>query len=387
MEWVDENVPELGYHEYTIVAINEVGEGERAYLNRYIGPDVPAKVTDLAVKKIEGCASVELSWTGSEGGENGSYADASKLTYTVVRYPDSAVLAEGLKETSFTDLQIEELKAYTYGIQATNEIGFTEVVSESVVAGPALDPASYQTDFSGNAFGDYWISDDANGDGWSWMACSVYGTYAFGEYWPAAEYFINPGLHTTATVRDADDYLLSPPFLFKGGMGYKLSFDYRCLSEEQMKITFGTINSSAAQTEVQELELLPSDPEVEFGYMEVDLPSSPSDRIGVVGLDLVTPLNDLLYSFLQITNLKISETGAFSNEEDGLLDDARVLSRRDGIHIDGNFERVEVYNVSGQKMAEGTESDICTESWPQGVYLVRLVAGTAERVFKVVVFN
>lgn len=386
MSWTDKTVPERGYHEYTIIAVNEAGEGEYAYANRYIGPDYPAKVTDVEVSKVDGCADLYLNWTASKGGENNSYVDPAKVSYRIVRYPDSVVVAENLKESTFQDKSLPELKGYNYGIFAVNEIGETVVVTDRNVAGPALNVISYFTDFSSqDTLDNQWTRVDYNQDHWSWEVTSMYGFYQFGEGIPCIEYFVNPGLTPPGSIDDADDYFITPPFLLQANRKYKLSFDYRCLSNETLEITMGKTNTAESQNAVQQLTLLPSDPYVEFGYQEIDLPSLEKESIMTIGFHLTSLINEQNYSYLQITNMTLENVGPVSNEKEDILDDIRISTARGQLYVDGAFDRVEIYALTGIKMLETIETAISTESLTPGLYLARITRDHQSRTFKFVV--
>lgn len=386
MSWTDKNVPENGYHEYTIVAFNEAGEGERAYINRYIGLDIPAKVTGVKVDKVDGCTDLKLSWTASTGGANNSYVDPAKVSYRIVRYPDSVVVAKDLKETSFEDKALPALKGYSYGIFAVNEIGETVVVTDRNVAGPALDAASYFTDFaSQDTLDNHWTCIDNNQDNWSWQITSMYGYYQFGEGLPVVEYFVNPGLTPPGSIDDADDYFISPPFMLKAHTGYKLTFDYRCISNESLEITMGKANTAESQNAVYQLNLLPSVPDVEFSYLEVELQPVDKDGVMTFGLHLTSRINENNYAYLQITNLNFESTGPVSNEKADVLDDLRISVNRNQLHIDGAFDQAEIYALTGVKMLETKEPTVSTESLTPGLYLARITRDHQTRTFKFVV--
>lgn len=386
MSWTDKNVPERGYHEYTIVAVNETGEGEKAYINRYIGPDMPAKVTAVKVSKVDGCTDLKISWTASTGGANHSYVDPAKVSYRIVRYPDSVVVAKDLKETSFEDKALPALKGYSYGIFAVNEIGETVVVTDRYVAGPALDAASYFTDFaSQDTLDNHWTCIDNNQDNWSWQITSMYGFYQFGEGVPVVEYFVNPGLTPPGSIDDADDYFITPPFMLKAHTGYKLSFDYRCVSNELLEITMGKTNTAESQNAIYQLNLLPSDPYVEFSYLEVNLPPMDKDGVMTFGLHLTSRINENNYAYLQITNLNFESTGPVSNEQADILDDLRISVNRGQLHIYGDFDRAEIYALTGVKMLETKEPTVSTESLTPGLYLARITRDHQTRTFKFVV--
>lgn len=383
MEWVDENVPELGFHEYALCAVNAEGDGEMAYVNRYVGPDIPAKVTNLKVGKVSGCAELHLSWTASEGGENGSYVDPAGVTYEIRRYPDSVTIAEGLKETSFVDNTLENLAGYTYEVFACNEIGSSSVLSSWAVAGPAMLPP-YRCEFSEEEILTQWTVEDGNEDAWGWMFNSFYGLYQFGDYVPAAEYLLNPSLGLPQ-MEYADEWLIGPPLALEGGMKYRISFDYRCVSDEVLEITLGKINTYSDQSTVGELSLPPASPYTEFGYQEMEIPVT-EKGIYSIGMHLVTPVNSDFYSHLQITNILVEEAGPLSVEDTDAMADVNARYVAGEIRVDGEFDHVEVYGISGQKILSTTSAVIPVDFLPQGVYLVRIYGTQGVKTVKVLVF-
>ncbi|MCM1555636.1 MAG: T9SS type A sorting domain-containing protein [Bacteroides sp.] len=386
MTWTDDNVPAYGIHEYVLVAVNAHGEGEKAYIHVYVGSDVPAKVTGLKVNKKEGCKELELVWNKTKTGANNGYVNPEEISYRIVRWPDSTVVANNLKDTVFTDTEIEVLDGYSYEVFAVNKIGETSVLSDINVAGPALDPTNYFTDFPwADTVLRSWTTVDNNNDNWSFGVSTMYGGYQFLDDLTALEYFINPGINPAGSVKDADDYFVSPPFLFKANTVYRIAFDYRCVSNETFEITVGKTNMAEGQSVVKKMVLEPAIPYVECNYLEVQLPALEEDGIRTIGLHLTTPVPLNYYSFLQITNLYVEEVGPVAVEGRDALEDVRVSCNYGEIRIDGAFDYAEVYSVNGQKKARTVQPVLNVENLAQGVYLVRVVRGQEARTFKVVV--
>lgn len=390
MEWTDENVDVRGMHEYVIMAVNEEGEGEKAYVNLYVGPDMPAKVTDLTVSALDGLDAVEIAWTKSQGGEHHSYVDSTKVTYKIVRYPDSVTIIEGLKENRHVDENLPAVKNYSYAVFACNEIGETSALSNTALVGPAFDLAEdeFACDFSNTeAISDEWFRIDANEDNWNWFAgTSYYGLYQFGEATPALEYMTNPGLNPPG-LQDADDYWVSRPFAFQSRMNYTLSFDYRCVTEETLEITVGTNLNAESQVKVESVNLSPSDPYVEFGLIQVTIPME-EKGIRNIAFHLTSPLTKEKASHLQITNIRLEEAGPMANAEE-VLPGVSVVASDDEIRVEnvgGRIERIEVFSMLGQlKASVRGNTVIGTSGWASGLYLVRVNAGEQVKTFKVTV--
>ena len=387
MTWTDENVPEKGFQEYALAAVNDKGDGEKTYIYLYVGPDAPAKVKGLKVNKQEGCKQLELVWEKTRTGANNGYVKPEEISYRIVRFPDNVVLADKLKDSVFTDTKIEVLDGYSYEVYAVNEVGESSVVSTVNVAGPAMNPSFYFTDFpSADTMAHFWTTIDNNNDGLTFDVYTGYGGYQFYDDLTALEFFINPGLHAVGSVKNADDYFVSPPFLFKANTAYTVAFDYRCVVDEVFEVTVGKTNDAASQTVVKKMGLEPASPYTEFNYVEVELPVLGEDGIRTIGLHMSSPVPDDYYSFLQISNLYIEEMGPATVVEDRVaLEDVQVSCNYGEIRIQGDFDYAEVYSVSGQQKAKTTHSILKVENFAQGVYLVRVVRGQDTRTFKVVV--
>ena len=386
MTWTDDKVSEKGIQEYALAAVNDKGEGEKNYIYLYVGPDAPAKITGLKVNKHEGCKQLDLVWEKTRTGANNGYVNPEEISYRIVRFPDAVVLADKLKDTVFTDTKFEVLDGYSYEVYSVNEVGESSVVSTVNVAGPAKDPSFYVTDFiSADTMAHTWTTVDNNKDGWTFDVSTMYGGYQFYDEMTALEYFINPGINPEGSVKDADDYFVSPPFLFKANTVYTMAFDYRCVSDEVFEITVGKTNDAEGQTVVKKMGLEPAHPYTELNYVEVELPVLGEDGIRTIGLHMITPVPEDYYSFLQITSLYIEEKGPVAVEGRVALEDVQVSCNYGEIRINGDFDYAEVYSVSGQQKAKMTHSVLKVENFTQGVYLVRVVRGQDTRTFKVVV--
>ena len=111
-----------GYHFYSVVASNSVGEGAEEKVRIFVGRDIPADVTTLTLQH-DGYDKAVISWNQPELGPNGGYVDASSLSYKVVRKPDGRVIADGLKQTTVSDENISPVGQYSYSVVASNADG------------------------------------------------------------------------------------------------------------------------------------------------------------------------------------------------------------------------------------------------------------------------
>ena len=72
-----------GYHFYSVVASNSVGEGAEEKVRIFVGRDIPADITTLTLQH-DGYDKAVISWNQPELGPNGGYVDASSLSYKVL---------------------------------------------------------------------------------------------------------------------------------------------------------------------------------------------------------------------------------------------------------------------------------------------------------------
>ncbi len=122
LNWTDTEAAQ-GVNTYRAVAVNSIGQGEKAVASAYVGFDIPEAVTD-AVLVEEGGAPV-VKWTAPTRGVNGGYIDPSALTY-VIRRNDGSLMTNKATGTSFTDMSLNPMeKQYFiyYQIQPVSSAG------------------------------------------------------------------------------------------------------------------------------------------------------------------------------------------------------------------------------------------------------------------------
>lgn len=128
-----------GIHSYRVVASLDGEEGAAATASAYIGVDKPKTLTGVnAVENTDG--SVTVSWDAAQG-ENGGYAGADVVTYTIERYDGSENdQTSTTTATTWTDSSIDtaEQKYCYYTVTAATEAGSSEgAESNSLHTGPA----------------------------------------------------------------------------------------------------------------------------------------------------------------------------------------------------------------------------------------------------------
>ena len=206
---VNENVTVVGGKTpFVIFVKNNAGESKRIVEKKWIGRDIPLQPEGIKLT-LDTKSKVTLTWTAPTKGKNGGYVNPSDLRYKIVRYPDEVVVADSHVGTTFSEeITPQTLTAYYYKVSAVNE-GYAgeEIVSNKVLVGDPLE-APYVEEFDGQPAFDLFTVFDANKDGRTWVMNKV----------------DNMVYNQFNTVRDADDWLISPPIHLNNDRQYFFSF-------------------------------------------------------------------------------------------------------------------------------------------------------------------
>lgn len=210
-----------GYHFYSVVASNSVGEGAEEKVRIFVGRDIPADITTLTLQH-NGYDKAVISWNQPELGPNGGYVDASSLSYKVVRKPDGRVIADGLKQTTVSDENISPVSQYSYSVVASNADGESNAVeTETRVFGPAYSmPVTF--DFTAFDADNSWTVMDANKDGYAWMWTKVSsGDRVMG--------------HQASSTAVSDDWLISYYMPFEKDATYRAEMELHAYSADKLE--------------------------------------------------------------------------------------------------------------------------------------------------------
>lgn len=210
-----------GYHFYSVVASNSVGEGAEEKVRIFVGRDIPADITTLTLQH-DGYDKAVISWNQPELGPNGGYVDASSLSYKVVRKPDGRVIADGLKQTTVSDENISPVGQYSYSVVASNADGKSNAVeTETRVFGPAYSmPVTF--DFTAFDADNSWTVMDANKDGYAWMWTKVSsGDRVMG--------------HQASSTAASDDWLISYYMPFEKDATYRAEMELHAYSADKLE--------------------------------------------------------------------------------------------------------------------------------------------------------
>jgi|GEM_PF-6903240 hypothetical protein len=238
-EWTDTDIQTAGNYIYTLIGENENGEGAKARISIYVGPDVPKAITNLEAIKNE--ENVSLSWIAPSEGANGAWFDSSTIKYKVLRQPGDIVMADNLTTTTYMDSGINalELGYYSYSVIPYNNSGDGGVTSTpEILLGEAMI-IPWADDFTTSSYL-LWSIIDANADNTKWT-----------------KYSSSQHMEISASYsRSNDDWMISPPISLEGGKQYQLTWTNRTSTnnmEAQYSVTLGANNTIEGQT----MELFP----------------------------------------------------------------------------------------------------------------------------------
>lgn len=234
---IDLNLSE-GKHTVSIILSNAAGDSPERRLQTFVGQDVPSAVTNLSLSIDDG-KTVVLTWNAPTTSVNGGPVDNNSINYKVVRYPDETVVAEGLKETTFSESVPEAHARYYYTVTACSDNREGETATSNKVTAGSTWFTPYIETFDTQADFDSFKVIDANNDThtWSFMFPSgVESGYAYLQGNGTAD--VDTGIYEG---NGNDDYLISPSISLKKNTDYRLTFETydQWLTMEHMTILLG----------------------------------------------------------------------------------------------------------------------------------------------------
>lgn len=149
-------------------------KGLPASLDAHGGADVTAPVSDLRVDITERGDRATISWKAPTASAHGGICDLAGVTYRVVRRPDGAVVADGIKATTCTDAPAAHMQLSQYDVYAVTPAGDSEVAHSATVLVGTAWPVTYLETFDSNTrFLTYTTIDIAGNSGpggnrWMW---------------------------------------------------------------------------------------------------------------------------------------------------------------------------------------------------------------------------
>ncbi len=209
----------------SVVVTNAVGNGPTAKTQLWAGLDAPQSPAP-ATLTIDEAGKATVTWTAvTLEGAHGGYVNTENVTYTVVRYPDNVVVAEGINATTLEEtIDVSNLKMVTYGITAYNgEVGSEEAVTNAVKVGSSYGTPAGEV-FDENSTLDLYTIIDSNEDGYTWI--------------------LNSGIPSCRYngSAEADDWLLTAPIKLQAGKLYTFKCQagpYSSYYPERMEVLLG----------------------------------------------------------------------------------------------------------------------------------------------------
>lgn len=347
-----------GRHSITAFVENSIGAGPKTTRSLFTGNDVAAAPKDIKLEVKNNVAT--LTWNAPTEGLNGGTIDASKLNYTVVRYPGEEIVAENITSTTFTETLPDEMANYYYRVTAfSGESEGGSASSNAWFAGAAMTvPYIQGFDTAESMLGFTLI--DGDGDKNTW---------AYSDFWKAAWSRFN-------STEQEDDWMITPPIELKGGKEYTLKFRARAFdgdSPERFEVLMGKASDVASLTKT----LVPAtitDSET-FREYGTDF-TADADGVVFIGFHAMSPANsyrlivddiELTEGSAQIvpevasrpaTDLKI----AFGDDKKISLSWTAPAEDINGNKINPDYLAYTVYRNDGKKIAEGIKNNYLTDT-------------------------
>lgn len=341
-------------HNFDIVASNDAGNSPVVNYGFLIGFDEPAAPTDIKLSDIDLTAT--LTWSAPTIGVNGYPFDASKLTYTIVRYPGEVTVAENVTECTWSETLPSSLNRYIYAVYscADGKRCKGELSNAEVIGSPINPPF-------GGVFGDwtdmynYYSVRDENNDGYTWV---------YDETSRSALYPYN--------YREAaNDWLISPPLNLEKGAEYELTFgalssNYNFL--ESLKVMLGTYKTADAMTtellDIPEVPTVNDDNSIAMFTVPISVDAS---GVYYYGFQAYSPA---YYEYLYLYNIKLSVTKESGIGCTQLVDGERVMPIDGGLRIaNPQGKHVRVYSMAGTLLGASDE-DQFDVTLSKGIYVV-----------------
>ncbi len=212
--FTDTDAPQ-GLHDYYVMAQCKEGEnGVPSKITVWAGYDYAAAPSNITIEKITD-NSVKLTWEAPTVGANEGVIDTDNMTYTVTRYPDNVVVAEGITALELTDAT-DAIDSYYYGIKAVTPIGDgVEGHSPRCLFGLMLNPPYECLMEDVDAAASWRVFDGATSYEYNVESC--YAAWDTGIACPWQ------GIRFDVSSRRNDFYIVTPDIAVKEGKQYRLT--------------------------------------------------------------------------------------------------------------------------------------------------------------------
>lgn len=231
---------------------NDAGASPIARLYQWNAGDVPLATDSVwASADAENNSKVLVSWNAVTKGIHNGEISADEVTYDVTRYPDSTVVAKGIKATTYTDSIAEvEPRVYSYGVLThANSLTSEETKSNKIAAGDHFD-VPYLEDFeNGDDFLLFTVlnlNNDSVTRYINYANTKVPLTWTWNNVSHVADIYGSDSI--------ANDWLITPEILLEGGKTYSLKFNqggYSYWTEDKLGVAYGQGIDPAAYVFIQ----------------------------------------------------------------------------------------------------------------------------------------
>lgn len=229
----DVTLTTAGKYEISVAVSNDEGSSPFVKTEGFIGSDTPVATKATLTRKDD---KLILTWTPVKESVNGGYIDINKISYTVTRYPEAAVVAKNIPDTTFTEAVPagDDLVSYYYTVIAhAGELSSGVATSNTVTTGSILPP--YTSTFNKSTGLDGYTTINANDDDKVWQLKNG-----------AAYLPYNKSL-------DSDDWLITPPIRLKAGNTYKVNYVLYTESgsyKEKVEVKWGSEATAEGMTDI-----------------------------------------------------------------------------------------------------------------------------------------
>lgn len=215
-----------GYNTFEVYVSNKKGDGQKAYIKKWIGRDIPQAAQNVVFTLDRTKNLAQLAWDYPKmGGVHGGYADPSEFTYKVVRYPEGKVVSENSTDRTFSEpIPQGPWTTHYYEVYAINNGMTGKAVSSNYLSfGDALDLPYVNMIETKKDFGEFSIFDKGDGYTWHYLKSSSTNGTACASCDAYQE-----------TASDA--WFVAPPVKLKKGYQYEVSFEAFANYQEDEKM-------------------------------------------------------------------------------------------------------------------------------------------------------
>jgi hypothetical protein len=379
--WIDDQ-PYKGVNTYSIIASNEYGIGSSIQDTLFVGYDIPKTINNLVIKADANNQKPTLTWTAPNEGVNGGLVDSKSLKYKVLEYNPVTklftTLAENISDLTYTiDIPAKTKQdVFYYGVVAMTNEGNANVVLSYVALGPLFKMPFKETFANATSATEPWITNAELTYAYWTPTAPVSGGVAPQDGDGGMVVYYNSGYN--ALIKGD----LTSPKIAVSGNSAKLRFWLYQGIPTQYTNTPPYVSASVSTNGVDFTKVL------DDIYINIGAAGWVEHTINLTDLNGASFVQFRFNAFtagkpdiIYIDNISLEENGE-SGVESGVSSGPTVQSIANGIVIKGAYgQKVDIYNVSGQKIATFTALENEQRTLLPGIYLIKV----NDKVFKTIV--